>query len=110
MEVAAVDASSSVEGVCANEVGPRSEDGVGGTILAHRSLDATGPRAVEFGLLGYPNTPSPFASWRRGEDDEELACSQIVAACQLLLGVMATVGRDILHLVRVSPKEINCFT
>jgi hypothetical protein len=104
MEVVAVDASSSVEGVCANEVGPRSEDGVGGTILPRRSLDAMGPRAVELGLMGYPNTLSPLASWRRVEDDEELACSRIAATCQLLLGVMATVGRDILHLVWVSPK------
>jgi hypothetical protein len=80
VEVVAVDTLLGTEGVRANGVGPRSEDGAGGDVSAFGSLDAMGPGVVELGLPCYPSVPSPHACWRRVEDGTGLACSHGAAA------------------------------
>jgi hypothetical protein len=73
----------------------REEDGTG-------SLDDVGPGVIELGLLGYLGAPSLPANWRRVEDGVELACSQVAAVRQLLLGAMV--------MVQFSPEERKGFT
>jgi hypothetical protein len=105
VEVVDAGTSSGIEGVHKNEVGPRSEDRAGGDVLDLGSLDAMSPVVIALGLSGYPSVSSLLANWKRVEDGAELACSQVAAACQLLLGAMAIVDQDLQDPVRVCPEE-----
>jgi hypothetical protein len=65
----------------------------------------------ELGLPGHPRASLLPASWRQVEGGVELMCSHVVVVGQLLKETLATIGRDVLQLVWVSPKmERKIFT
>jgi hypothetical protein len=56
-------------------------------------------------LSGSPGSSSPPINWRRVENEAESACSQVATMEWLLHETLASVHRNILHLVQVSSEK-----
>jgi hypothetical protein len=80
---------------------------LGDTVLALGSSGAMGPGVVGLLMLGYPDSPFPRHRLWQVENSAEQACSQVEATKRMLHETLATVGRDILHIIRVSLKKVE---
>jgi hypothetical protein len=69
-----------------------------------RSSDNAGLGIEELGLPGYPQVPLRPASYRQVAGGAESTCTWVATVHQLLTEMLATVGWDVLHPARVTPK------
>jgi hypothetical protein len=74
-------------------------------VPALRFSSAVGSGAVGLRLPGSLGSPSPPVSWGQVMNITEQACSWVAATKRLLWEVMATISRDVLHIIWVSLKK-----
>jgi hypothetical protein len=82
----------------------------GDTVPAPGSSGAVGSGVAKLLLSGYLGSSFPPVKWGQVENNMEQACSQVEAVKRMLQEMLATVGRDILHPIRVSLKKSGKFT
>jgi hypothetical protein len=63
------------------------------------------PGVAGLPLAGSPSFPAPPIDGRQVEGDAEFACLQVAAAERLLHEMLVSVGRNLLHPIRVSLKK-----
>jgi hypothetical protein len=79
----------------------------GDTIPAPGFSSAASPMVSGLLLSGSTIFPPSAIDWRQVEDDVAFTCSQVTDVERLLHETLASVGRDILRLIRVSLKKVR---